>query len=69
MSLTHSQYQKVFNFARKMFYQFQSRDLILEFDACEIMQMVEEVIGQQSTFPPEAREILEEENNNDANPV
>jgi len=69
MSLTRSQYQQVFNFARRMFYQFQSRDETLEFDACEIMQMVEEVIGQQSTFPPEAREILEEENDDNANPL
>lgn len=67
MSFDRSQYRKVFSFARRMFYQFQSRDETLEFDACEIMEMIEEVIGQQSDFPPEARQILKE--NNDDHPL
>jgi len=57
-SFTRSQYQKVFNFARLMFFQFESRDGELELQAAEIMQLCEDCIGQQSTFPLEAREIL-----------
>lgn len=57
-SFDRRQYQTIFNFARLTFYHFQSRDGDLELQACEIMEMCEGVLGQQSTFPPEAREIL-----------
>lgn len=64
-SFDRQQYRKVFQFAKLIFFQFESRDEDFEFEAAEIMEMVEGVIGQQSDFPDEAREVLKE-NTDDA---
>lgn len=62
MSFNRRQYRKVFQFAKMVFFQHQSSDLELEFQAAEVMEMCEDVIGQQSDFPTEAREVLKEVN-------
>lgn len=62
MSFDRRQYQTVFNFARNVFFTSESKDLEMELQAAEIMEMCEGVLGQQSTFPKEAREVLVEGN-------
>lgn len=64
-SFDRNQYFKVFNFARRAFYHFESRDIELELEAAEIMELCEGVLGQQKLFPKEAREVLGEQSNDD----
>lgn len=55
-SFFRKQYQEMYNFARAVFYIVESRNLELEEDAIRIMKACEGVLGQQSDFPPEARD-------------
>ena len=64
-SFDRRQYQTVFNFARNVFFTVESKDLEMELQAAEIMALCEEVLGQQSTFPKEAREVLSEGTDDD----
>lgn len=56
MSFTREDYQKTFSFALRMLNIFESRDEQIEREATELMWRVENVIGQQSSFPLWARQ-------------
>lgn len=59
-SFTRSDYQAIFTFARQQYYWHESTGRGFDMDAALVMQKCEDVIGQQSSFPPEARSRLAE---------
>lgn len=59
-SFTRSDYQIVYNFAREQYHWHESTGRGFDLKAAFIMQMCEDVIGQQPDFPIEARQRLDE---------
>lgn len=60
MSFNRTDYQAVFNFAREQYYWHESTGRGFDTKAAIVMTKCEDVIGQQSNFPVEARARLEE---------
>lgn len=59
-NFTRNDYQAVFNFAREQYHWHESTGRGFDLKAAILMEKCEEVIGQQSTFPVEARVRLKE---------
>lgn len=59
-SFTKADYQIIFDFAREQYFLHESTGRGFDIKAAIVMEMVEGVIGQQSDFPQEARERLNE---------
>lgn len=59
-SFNRADYEAVFNFAREQYYWHESTGRGFDTKAALVMQHVEDVIGQQTTFPQEARCRLSE---------
>lgn len=60
MSFTRQDYQAIFAFARDQYFWHESTGRGYDLQAAVVMQKCEDVIGQQSDFPREARERLAE---------
>lgn len=60
MSFDRAAYKRVFYFARDQYYWHESTGRGFDLKAALLMQMCEEVLGQMSDFPREARERLNE---------
>lgn len=60
MSFTRKDYQALFMFARTQYYWHESTGRQFDLQAALIMQKCEDVIGQQTHFPEEARRRLAE---------
>jgi hypothetical protein len=60
MSFTRSDYLAVFEFARKQYFWHESTGRGMDLEAALVMHHCEEVIGQMSSFPKEARTRLAE---------
>lgn len=60
MSFTREDYRAVFNFAREQYHWHESTGRGFDLKAALVMEHCEDVIGQQSDFPIEARERLAE---------
>jgi hypothetical protein len=60
MSFTRADYHTVYSFARKQYFWHESTGRGFDTEAAVIMEMCEDVVGQQSNFPIEARERLKE---------
>jgi hypothetical protein len=59
-SFTRADYLAVFNFARSQYFWHEATGRNFDMQAAIIMERCEEVIGQQSSFPREARARLAE---------
>lgn len=62
MSFTRAQYEELFEFAREIYFWHESTGRgCFDTKAMHLMERIEDVIGQQSDFPSEARQRLLED--------